>query len=52
MLHDHTDKIESVTLVPSSGGVHEVTFGDTLLHSKKESGKHPDPDAILAQITG
>lgn len=52
MLNDHTDKIESVTLIPSGGGVHEVTYGDSLLHSKKETGKHPDPDDVLAKLAG
>jgi selenoprotein W-related protein len=50
ILHDHSDAVQEVTLIPSSGGVHEVTFGDTVLHSKKESGKHPDPDEVLAKM--
>lgn len=37
-------------LVPSSGGVHEVRFGDQLLHSKAETKRHPDPREVLEKI--
>jgi selenoprotein W-related protein len=50
ILHDHHETVEGVTLIPSAGGVHEVMMGDTVLHSKKESGKHPDPDDVLKKI--
>jgi predicted Rdx family selenoprotein len=52
ILHDHIDKVSEVRLIPSSGGVHEVTYGSTVLHSKKETGKHPDPDDVLAKLAG
>jgi selenoprotein W-related protein len=35
-----------VTLIPSSGGVYEITLGDRLLYSKKETGKFPDAKEI------
>lgn len=50
LLHDRVEKISQVTLIPSSGGVHEVTYGDQLIYSKKETGKHPNPDEVLAKI--
>ena len=33
-------------LIPSSGGVFEIVYGDKQLWSKKESGTFPEPDAI------
>jgi selenoprotein W-related protein len=50
ILHDHHETVEEVTLIPSSGGVHEITFGGEVIHSKKETGKHPDPDEVLQKI--
>jgi predicted Rdx family selenoprotein len=50
ILHDHHDTVQEVTLIPSSGGVHEVTFGSELISSKKETGKHPDSDEVLRKI--
>jgi selT/selW/selH-like putative selenoprotein len=50
LLHDRTEKISQVTLIPSSGGVHEVMYGDVLVHSKKETGEHPKPEKVLAAI--
>jgi selenoprotein W-related protein len=50
ILHDHHETVAEVTLIPSSGGVHEVTFGDELISSKKETGKHPDTDEVLQKI--
>jgi selenoprotein W-related protein len=39
-----------VTLIPSSGGVYEITFGDALIYSKKETGKFPEPQEIVATV--
>ncbi|RIK46905.1 MAG: hypothetical protein DCC58_01615 [Chloroflexi bacterium] len=50
LLHDHWQKISSVTLVPSGGGVYEITFGDKPLWSKKASGAFPEPDDILKMV--
>lgn len=46
LLHDHFQTIENLTLIPSSGGVYEITYGDKQVWSKKESGDFPDPEAI------
>jgi selenoprotein W-related protein len=39
-----------VTLVPSSGGVFEVSLNGQKLHSKKETGQFPDFDALLQVV--
>jgi selenoprotein W-related protein len=40
----------SVTLIPSEGGVFEVTVNGELIHSKNETGKFPAPGTVLAQL--
>lgn len=42
--------LSSLTLIPSEGGVFEVIVNGTLVHSKSESGKFPQPGAILAKL--
>jgi selenoprotein W-related protein len=43
LLHDyHKELPDGVTLIPRSGGVFEVTRGDHLLFSKKETGRFPE----------
>jgi selenoprotein W-related protein len=39
-----------VTLIPSSGGVFEITFGDSLIYSKKATGQFPEPGDIVASV--
>ena len=41
-----------MTLIPSSGGVFEITFGDSLIYSKKATGTFPDPDEVAAAVAG
>jgi selenoprotein W-related protein len=43
-------EIRALTLVPSSGGVFEVTANGKVIHSKKETGQFPDPDAVLKVV--
>jgi selenoprotein W-related protein len=50
LLNDHDDKIEYVTLIPSSGGVYEITFGDALIYSKKATGEFPEPEQIVQTV--
>ncbi len=40
----------SVTLIPSEGGVFEVTADGELIHSKNETGKFPAAGAVLALL--
>ncbi len=37
-------------MIPSGGGVFEVTLDDTLLFSKKRLGRHARPGEILRLI--
>jgi selenoprotein W-related protein len=39
--------VDSLTLIPSSGGVFEVKVDDSLLFSKKQTGRFPDPGEVL-----
>jgi selenoprotein W-related protein len=50
ILNDHWKTIDRVALVPSSGGVFEITLGDTLIYSKKQTGKFPEPEQVMQQI--
>ena len=42
--------IGSLKLVPSSGGVFEVTVNGQKIHSKAQTGQFPDPDAIVKLV--
>jgi len=42
--------IKSLILIPSSGGVFEVTVNNDLLYSKKTSGRHAQPNEILLLV--
>jgi selenoprotein W-related protein len=50
ILHDNPTTLSGVTLIPSSGGVYEITLDGQLIYSKKETGQFPDPDAIKQQV--
>lgn len=40
----------SVRLIPSTGGVFEVSVNGQSVHSKKATGEFPDPDAVLRAV--
>ena len=42
--------IRELTLVPMGGGVFEISVNGKKIYSKKATGQHPDPDAIVEQI--
>ena len=42
--------MDDLTLIPSKGGVFEVTVDGTLVSSKKATGRHADPNDIVAEI--
>src|ERR671919_249021 len=42
--------LSELTLIPSGGGVFEVTLGDDLLYSKKATGRHAEYDEVLKSI--
>ena len=56
MLHDFQDQLPGgVQIVPSSGGVFEVSLGDELIFSKKKLGRFPENseiDDVLEQRLG
>lgn len=42
--------IDDVTLIPSRGGVFEVTAGDTLVFSKKALERHAEIGEVLESL--
>lgn len=46
LLNEHKNNIAEISLIPSSGGVLEVSFGDELIFSKKETGQYPENDEV------
>ena len=40
----------ALTLIPSEGGVFEVVVDGETVHSKSETGKFPQPGAVLALL--
>lgn len=43
-------QIGKVTLVPSSGGVFEVRRGDTVVFSKRQKGRFPNPGEVAEAL--
>jgi selenoprotein W-related protein len=52
VLNRYATKIGEFTLIPSSGGVFELTFNGELLFSKKELGRFPEEGEILRLLEG
>ena len=50
VLNNHKNEIEELSLIPSSGGVFEVKFGEELIFSKKDKGDYPEKDEIEDMI--
>lgn len=46
LLNQHKEGFETVSLIPSSGGVFEVKLDDDLLFSKKELDRFPEEDEV------
>jgi len=42
LLKNYTNDIGQLSVIPSSGGIFEVTVNDTLAFSKKETGRFPE----------
>jgi len=47
ILKEKPQGIRSLRLVPSSGGVFEVSANGRLVFSKKETGRRPEPEEVL-----
>ena len=50
VLKEHEDKVAGFTLVPSHGGVFEISLNDELLFSKKELDRYPEKDEVEDMI--
>ena len=46
LLEKFSPVIESLSLIPSGGGVFEVVVGDELVYSKKTNGRHAEPGEV------
>lgn len=46
ILNEHKNSLEMVNIIPSSGGVFEVKFGDELIFSKKDLGRFPNENEV------
>lgn len=47
ILDEFQTVIESIRLVPSTGGVFEVSVDDELIFSKKKLERHAEPDEVI-----
>jgi selenoprotein W-related protein len=51
LLHDrHAVLPGGVRLVPSSGGVLEISLGERTVFSKKAEGRFPEPEEVLTRF--
>lgn len=50
VLLEYKQEIDNFNLIPSSGGVFEVTVDGEKIYSKDETGEFPDEDAIVTEI--
>ena len=41
----------AATLIPGKGGEFEITVNDKLVFSKRQEGRFPDNEEVLAHIT-
>ncbi len=50
LLEEFEHQIESLTLIPSKGGVFEVILDGSLIYSKKATGRHAEYDEVAGPI--
>jgi len=50
ILEKYGNGITSLAMIPSSGGVYEVTKNNNLIFSKKNEGRFPELDEIYALL--
>ncbi len=50
VLDQLSTEVKELTLIPSRGGVFEVTVDGELIFSKKSLGRHPTIDEILSKL--
>ncbi len=53
ILHDYHEQIPGgVTLIPSSGGIFDVSLNGDTLFSKKETGRFPNENEVEEKLEG
>lgn len=50
LLNENKNDITELSLIPSTGGVFDVSFGDELIFSKDEKGDYPEKDEIESLV--
>jgi selenoprotein W-related protein len=50
LLDEFLIKIEAITLIPSSGGVYEVTIDGDPVYSKVETGEHAEYEQVAGPV--
>lgn len=50
LLKNYEHVIESISLVPSEGGIFEVTVNGQLLFSKSQLHRHAEPGEVLGSV--
>lgn len=50
ILDEFQFKIAGITLIPSKGGVFEVEYGDDLIYSKLETGRHAEYEEVAKEL--
>ena len=50
LLDKFGENIQSLTLIPSGGGVFEISKDNSIIFSKKELGRYPDENEIFKLI--
>tara|TARA_B100000029_G_C17275575_1_gene851508 strand:+ start:408 stop:593 length:186 start_codon:yes stop_codon:yes gene_type:complete len=50
LLDKYGTEINSLSMIPSGGGVFEVTRNGSLIYSKKKTGKFPEINEIISLI--
>ncbi len=50
ILDEFQFQISDLKMIPSKGGVFEVTVDGDLVYSKLETGRHAEPEDVLAPI--
>ena len=50
LLLEYEDRIQKVTLIPSEGGVFEVSVNGDLVFSKYRLGRHAEPGELVQKV--
>ena len=50
LLEEFEFKVESVSVIPSTGGVFEVMADEELIYSKKQTGEHAEYEDVATPL--